>query len=311
MKYTSSRRLILASAMAMASVAFAQDTVNLKVSTGSATGTYNIMFTQFQARCKDKVMMIPATSTGSIQNIDRLLGNEVNAVITQTDVLFARSRTEDLSNIKTLFSLHPEEVHVITTKTSLIKAGGFGGFGSKPIQLSGIEDLAGLPVAAWGGSVTTANVIRLQSEIAFNVSETNSFKEAKVALDSGQVAAIIMVGGQPMDDVKVLGTEYKMLSFSEGTVAKLKQVYSPARVTYSGMGSGANGVATVSTDALFVTRTYKSPKIVASMAALRQCFKDNLDDISETTGMHKKWASVKAENTGKWAYWELPTTSKK
>lgn len=294
-------------AVFVASAAMAQ--TQLKVSTGGPTGTYSRMFKEFQNVCKDQIMQIESPSKGSIENMDRLLGNEVNAAIVQTDVLFFRARNEDLGGVKTLFSLHPEEVHVITTSVSPIKAGGMAGFGAKPLQFNSVNDLAGHSVAAWGGSIVTAQVIRLQSEINFSVVEVADFKAAKAAVDSGQVAAIIMVGGQPMDDVKALTNAYKLLPFPEATMGKLKSVYVPAKLNYSGMGQGGSGVSTIATEALFVTRAYKTPKYVESLGALRGCFKTNVAELQETTGMHKKWASVNPDNTGKWSYYELPTVT--
>lgn len=302
-----STKFVLASlAFALSASVTAQ--TQLKVSTGSPTGTYSRMFKEFQNTCKDQIMQIEVPSTGSIQNMDRILGNEVNAAIVQTDVLFYRARNEDLSNIKTLFALHPEEVHVITQSVSPIKTGGVVGIGGKNLQLKSVGDLAGQSVAAWGGSVITAQVIRLQSEVAFTVVEVQDFKSAKQALDEGKVAAIVMVGGQPMPDVQTLNSAYKLLPFSEAAIGKLKSVYVPAKLNYSNMGQGGSGVASVATDALYVTRAYKTAKFQDSLSALRSCFKNNVSEISETLGTHKKWISVNPDNTGKWAYYALPET---
>jgi TRAP-type uncharacterized transport system substrate-binding protein len=238
--------------------------------------------------------------------MDRLLGNEVNAAIVQTDVLFFRARNEDLSGVKTLFALFPEEVHIITASVSPILEGGTIGFGKKPAQFNKVEDLAGRAVAAWGGSIVTAQVIRLQSEINFTVTEVADFKAAKAALDAGTVAAIVMVGGQPMADVQTLTNAYKLLPFSEATIGKLKSVYVPAKLNYSGMGQGGSGVQSIATESLFVTRAYKTEKYVQSLGALRACFKANLPDLQETVGMHKKWAAVNADNNGKWQFYDLP-----
>lgn len=281
----------------------------LKVATGGPTGTYHQMFMQFQDACKNQIMQIEVPSKGSVDNMDKILGNEVNAAIVQTDVLYYRARNEDLGSIKTLFALYPEEIHVITPAVSPIKSGGTLGFGAKPIQLNSVTDLAGQSVAAWGGSIVTAQVIRLQSEINFTVVEVANFKAAQAALASGEVAAIVMVGGQPMDDVKALNNSYKLLPFPEAVVGKLKSVYNPAKLNYSGMGQGGSGIQSISTDSLFVTYTYKTPKMVESLAALRGCFQEKLPTLQETTGTHKKWKAVKADNEGKWAYYELPAVS--
>jgi TRAP-type uncharacterized transport system substrate-binding protein len=298
-------KLVLAFAVAIAaSSAVAQ--AQLKVATGGATGTYHRMFTEFQQACKDQIMQIEVPSKGSVDNMDKLLGNEVNAAIVQTDVLFYRARNEDLGGIKTLFALYPEEVHVITATVSPIQEGGTMGFGKKPAQFNTVNDLAGRSVAAWGGSIVTAQVIRLQSEINFTVAEVADFKTAKAALDAGQVAAIVMVGGQPMDDVKALNNAYKLLSFPEATMGKLKSVYVPAKLNYSGMGQGGSGIQSIATESLFVTRAYKTEKYVQSLGALRSCFKNSVAELQETTGMHKKWASVNPDNDGKWSYYQLP-----
>lgn len=66
------------------------------------------------------------------------------------------------------------------------------------------------------------------------------------------------------------------------------------------------GVNTVATDALFVTREYKTPKFVEALAKFRGCLLANLDDLKEATGMHPKWQAVDAANKGKWPYYELP-----
>lgn len=299
-----STKFVLASlAFALSASVTAQTQVT--VSTGSPTGTYSQMFKELQRTCKDQ---LEVPSTGSIQNMDRILGNKVNAAIIQTDVLFYRKQHEDLSNIKTLFTLHPEEVHVITPSVSPIKIGGIGGIGGKNLQLKSVGDLAGQSVAAWGGSVITAQFIRSKSEVAFSVLEVQDFKSAKQALDDGKVAAIVMVGGQPMSDVQTLDRSYKLLPFSEAAVGKLKSVYVPAKLNYSNMGQGGSGVASIATDALFVTRVYKTATIQDSLSTLRSCFKNNVYEISETLGTHKKWISVNPDNKGKWEYYDLPET---
>lgn len=285
----------------MVSMAEAQE---LKVSTGGPQGTYSRMFKELNVICGSSIVATELNSSGSVQNMDRIIGNEVNAAIVQTDVLFYRARNENLSGIKTLFSLHPEEVHVITPAQSPIREGGVAGIGAKPIQLNTVNDLAGRVVVATGGSYITAQVIRLQAEIGFSVVEVPDFKALKTAIDLGQAAAGFVVGGQPMADVANLGRGYRILPFPEATVARLKSVYAPAKVTYSGMGPGGSGIPTVSTDALFVTREYRSARFSASLMNLRKCFKDNVVEISETTGTHRAWTTVNPDNPGKWSYYQ-------
>ena len=83
---TFSKLAVIGVLLASSAAVIAQ--TQLKVATGGATGTYHRMFTEFQQACKDQIMQIEVPSKGSVDNMDKLLGNEVNAAIVQTDVLF-------------------------------------------------------------------------------------------------------------------------------------------------------------------------------------------------------------------------------
>ncbi|MGL4679245.1 MAG: hypothetical protein ACRCWC_07640, partial [Plesiomonas shigelloides] len=160
-----SRIRVVAIVLSLCAFGWAQ--AQVKVTTGAADGTYSTMFKQLAAACGNEVGMVEMNSTGSNENVDRLIGNQVNAAFVQTDVLFFRARTEELGNVKTLLALHPEEVHFVAPAVAKTKEGGIAGIGGKTPVFNTIADLAGRHVGAVGGSVTTAQVIRLQSEINF------------------------------------------------------------------------------------------------------------------------------------------------
>lgn len=300
------KKLFTISIIALASVSAIGQ--SLKVSTGSANNTYSRVFKEMSSACFNEIQMTEVNSTGSTQNIDRIIGNEVHMSMSQVDVLFYRARTEDLSKIKTLVSLFPEEVHVVALTNSNIKEGGTLGFGAKQLTFNTVNDLANRTVVAVGGSYITAQVIRLQSEIPFNVVEVNKNEDALAALNAGTAQAAIFVGGSPLGVVSALNKSYKLLSFPEATIAKLKNVYKPARVTYSNMG--VSGVQTISTDALMVTREYTTPKMVTALSQLRKCIYDHVPELSETVGMSSAWSKIDVTNQGKWSYMTLPTTKK-
>lgn len=277
----------------------------LKVATGGASGTYSAMFKQVSASCaaSGDLQMVEVNTSGSTANVDMMIGNEINGAFVQSDVLFFRSRTEDLGSIKTLVSLHSEEIHVVTT-TAVRKEGGVAGIGAKEVSLSTLKDLAGRKVGAAGGSFITSQVIRLQGEIPFTAIEFASNDAAIKALAAGNIDAVIIVAGAPVPLVKGLGADFKLVSIPEDVQSKLKAVYRPARLNYSNLR--AAGVSTVSVDSLFVAREYKTPKMVNSLSSFRRCFYKNLDDLKETLGNHAKWQDVKAENQGKWVFMALP-----
>lgn len=296
------KKAFLAAILLAATSAFAQ---TLLIGTGSNTGTYSKMLKEINQTCASAIPITEQNTSGSLENMALLTGNKINGAFTQTDVLYFLGRTDDrLQNVKTLVALHPEEVHVVALAQSKTVVGGnMLGMGKQPLQVKTIEDLVGRTVGAWGGSYITAQVIRLQSQIKFDVQEFPGAKEAKAALDAGQIEAIIAVGGAPLGFVETLNKSYKLVPIPNAEV--LKAVYRPAKITYTNLD--AMGVATVATDALFVTREYKTEKFSSALGRLRACILANLDELKEGTGMHPKWQAVDAGNKGKWAYYELPT----
>lgn len=286
----------------------------LKVATGGAKGTYSALFKEIASRCGTLLPFIEQNTSGSMENMDLLLGNQINGAFVQTDVLFFRARSEDLSGIKTLLALHPEEVHVLALNVTY-KEGGTTVFGKtiggNEVVIKNVSDLSNRVVGAAGGSFISAQIIRLQSEIPFTVKQYDDGSKVLAALKSGEIQAGLFVGGSPLGDLKDLGPEFKLLSFGEDTVGKLKGVYRPAKISYTKMGTSSTGVQTIATDALFVTREYKTPKMVEGLALLRSCVLSSLDELKETTGTHPKWQTITVDNKGKWAWYNLPTTTKK
>jgi TRAP-type uncharacterized transport system substrate-binding protein len=297
-------KILLALATAALMVACKVDAQQLKVAAGAGVdkSTYSRMFGELTSVCSMTTALVEVnTQGGSIENLDKLVNNEVNAAIVQWDVLWLRAQQQDLGSIKTLFTLHPEEVHVVA-RNEVIKEGGIAGFGSKEIVLKEVNDLAGRTVGATGGSYVTAKSIKLLTEVNFNLREFNNAGEVLKALAAKQIDAAIMVGGSPLPAVAGLGTEYKLLTFSDGVKGKLKGVYNPASLSYSKMS--ASSVPSVATEAIFVTRDYKTARFVKSLTDLRACLNKNLPELQETTGMHPKWQVVNVANRGKWAVYE-------
>lgn len=278
---------------------------NLKVSTGDSKSgsTYSRMFRELAAKCREtgSINLTEFESSGSIQNVDRLVANETQAAIVQTDVLYLQAGTDDrLKAVKTLFTLHPEEIHVVAKDARI---GGTMGFGGRPIET--VADLAGLKVGAAGGSVMTAKVLQLRAEIGFSIVEFGSTGEALKALAVGNVAAVVAVGGSPLGAIDALGPEFHLLAFDVRSSEKLKDVYVPAKLNYRKM-SNSTGVPTMATEAILVVQNYKSPKVVDSLARLRSCIRENLDDLRDEPGTHAKWKAVNLDNRGKWLWYDLP-----
>ena len=98
---------------------------------------------------------------GSFDNLQGIIDNKFTAGIAQFDVMkFFEEKDPGMSRIKVLMPLHVEEIHIVGLNKS-DKAGGVNiqGFniGGRAVELNSIKDLAGKKVAAWGGSVLSAD----------------------------------------------------------------------------------------------------------------------------------------------------------
>lgn len=280
----------------------------LLVATGSEKGTYNAEFNEINKFCANDLVLVGRKTSGSVENLNLLLANKVNAAWVQSDLLYRRSRTEDLGSVKTLLAMHPEQLHFVTLAAGF-KEGGYIGFGGKTVHLEEISQLSGRRIGASGGSVETAKQVRLDSEIKFDIVEYPT-NEAALAAIGGKdgVDAVLMVVGAPSASISALGRKYSLIAVGEANAKKLAGAYKPAVISYSELG--ASGVPTVAIDSLFITREYKTAKMQNSLATLRNCVLEKLDEIKETTGTHPAWQNVKADNKGKWPWYNLPEPMK-
>ena len=168
----------------------------VKVATGGPKGTYHALFTNIADKCGQEMAVIGVNTSGSLENLDKLAGKEVGAAFMQTDALFASAQGRDLGNIKTLVAFHKESVHVVAPVASGLKTdGNMVGMGKKDIVFTSAEDLSGYKVAAAGGSVITAQLIRLQGQLNWTIVPVDSNDAALAMVKAGQVQAVVMVGG--------------------------------------------------------------------------------------------------------------------
>lgn len=294
---------------AMLAVMTSASAQQVKIATGGPKGTYHALFTNIADKCGQEMAVIGVNTSGSLENLDKLTGKEVSAAFVQTDALFASAQGRDLGNIKTLAAFHRESVHVVAKRNSGMKTGGVAGLGGKEVIFNTSEDLAGYRVAAAGGSTITAQLVKLQGQVNWTVVPVASNDEAMKALAAGQVEAVMMVGGQPLGNVRDLGSDYKLLGFKPQTVELLKTVYVADRLSYPKLSSTA--VQTLATEALLVTRTFNTQDRQQTLANFRQCIVRNVPIWQDADGAHPAWSKVDPENKGKWAYYDLPTAGKK
>lgn len=297
----------IAATIAIALTCATASAQQLKVSTGTPKGTYATELREMQAVCGQEVAMVDVASTGAVENLERLINNEVNMAFVQSDLLYRRAKVQDLGGVKTLLALHKEQLHFIV-RNEVLKRGGTLGFGATEYRLQSVDQLAGLRLAAGGGAIETAKQFRTDSEVDYKLVETKDSDAALAALVAKQADAALLVGGAPLGNIKGLDSNYVLLAVPPAIADRVKGAYKPARVTYTKMG--AQGVPTVAIDALLVTREYKTEKMVGALGRFRQCVLSKIDELKETTGTHPAWQSVDPANRGTWNWYTLPAVSK-
>ena len=137
----------------------------------------------------------------------------------------------------------------------------------------------------------------------YQIVQYTSGSDVLRALGAGEVDAALFVGAAPLPNLKDLGPGYKLLPIPGNVVDKLKILYQSSQVTYTKMSP--QPISTVSVPCLFVSRVYKSKKMVAALQTMRKAFYENLDTLKETPGNHKKWQDVDPNFHGPWAWLNL------
>lgn len=296
-------------AIALSTTVLAQEKFIVAGGGGLKKGsTYSQMLGELSGVCSSDQFQIEEKNTnGGVQNLELLRGSQVEAAMVPTSVLYAMrmDNPASVSNIKTLFSLHNEEVHLIAYSGER-KEGGYGigklKFGQTTIAYNNADDLKGRPVGAVGGSVIDARVLSDLLKLGFQVISYDDNDKLKAAMVSGEIDAAIVVAGAPSSFVASLPqNQYKLLPIRGNNDTNV--AYSPTKVQYQNLGG--RSVDTLSTQALMVSRNFRSPQMLGNLANLRKCFQDNLEKIQDKRGSHPKWQDVDASQQGKWEWYNL------
>ncbi|WP_288481144.1 TAXI family TRAP transporter solute-binding subunit [uncultured Deinococcus sp.] len=265
----------------------ATTTGTLNVATGSPTGTYSAMFKNIGRVCTQSAYLRERGSSGSLENIDLLLNNEVSLAFVQSDVLKARQQIDKdprVDGIKALLPLHREELHLFALP-SVVSRNILGQ--TKTQGVAKFEDLKGKKVAAWGGSLITARVVGAMTGLNFEVVSVKDQESAFAALRSRQVDAVLAVVGQPATWVKTLsGVNLVAVPLSD----RMKSIYSPAKLFYPNISAAS--VPTVAVQSVLATRDFKTPERKKLLLAYQKCAVSKLVNLQEDEGMHPKWQDV-------------------
>lgn len=283
------KRILISVTLAAFTSAQAAPATFLNVATGSPTGTYSAMFKNIGTVCTQSAYLKERGTSGSLENIDLLLSNQVSLAFVQSDVLKAKQQIDmdaRVENIKALLPLHNEEVHLFA-KPVVVKKNFFG-----KTTVTGIgtfNDLKGKKVAAWGGSLITAKVLSAKLNVPYTIMSVKDRDTAFAALKAGQVDAVLAVVGQPATWAKDLSNNDVNLVPIPYTPV-LNGIYSQAKLMYENLGAGS--VPTVAVQSVLATRDFKTADKKKILLDYQKCAISHLVNLQEDEGMHPKWQEV-------------------
>ncbi|WP_135228763.1 TAXI family TRAP transporter solute-binding subunit [Deinococcus fonticola] len=261
----------------------------LDVATSPKGSSASDMFRDIGRVCTNASFLRQRQTSGSVENLDLLLGNQVSLAFIQLDVLKARDQIDKdprARELKQLLPLNFDEIHLIAPRPQQKK----NVFGKVSIVgASKFSDLKGKKVGTWGGSMITANVLKAKSGLPFTIVEYKNREDTLKALAAGQVDAALSVVGQPADWVKSLdATRYALLPLDIPS-NKVNGFYREATLRYPQLGSG---VPTYGVQRILVTRDFKTPEKRAALLNYQKCALGKLTALQETEGFHPKWNEV-------------------
>lgn len=322
-------RILISLALSLGLVATAAAQAPFKIGTGGPKGTYYAM-------CMDMLKTFGAKvpnsfsceeTNGSMDNMQRVIARTLQGAVVQFDVMkYLEEKDPNMAQIKVVFPLHQEEVHLVGANTSY-KEGGWFGIGSKSVELKTLKDLNGRKVVAWGGSVLSAEYFAYRFKLNYEVIDVSGLRldekgavvkaaekqpaapdrVAAKMVASGEAHAIFAVGGFPLlwlQDGKVFGKQFKMLSIGSDMADQVGGIYNKSKVNYSNLTDGA--VATVAVPAVLVTRDFRTPDRVAPIVALQREVVLNLETLRDEG--HPKWAlpTDPSKKFDRWGTFEAP-----
>lgn len=302
--------------MALAFVFSAASAEELTIAGGGGVkqgSVYSKVISDFASVCTTENMPLrEVNSSGSIENLELLRANKVKAATLQADILFAArmQNAASVANIKTVFALHPEDVLLVARADQKTEGGvSLGKFnvGGTKVAYNVPEDLKDRVVGAVGGSAVTSQILSDLLRIQWFTKGYKSNTDLLTALDAGEIDAAMMVAGSQSPAVLAIPAgRFKLLPLRGNS--ETSTIYTPRKVSYQNLERG-RAVDTLSTQALLVTRVWRSDDMLNQLATLRACLKKNVGVIADTTGSHSSWQDIDGTSQGLWTWYDLPSAS--
>ena len=271
------------------------------IGSGNQKGNYYTVAQDIVDYCKDDIKkqygydLINKPTNGSVTNLNGILNKKLSVGFIQEDVYHFFKKRDQLNTIEMntfkLMYLYPEYLTILIPVNWEPKSTGFFSkftslFDSKkPIS---IMSLKGQTVYAKGGALVSAQALSYFMGLKLHVIDASKIKKINGPF-------IFVTGSGDLRIQKMLGSgKWFLLSFNGNELANKVNFYKSASVTYivNGKSVTAN---TVSIMSVAYARKYRGKKRKAAILAIKQCVKDNIDDLIDE-GNSNKWSIIAKTN---------------
>jgi len=271
------------------------------IGSGGQGGNYYTVAQDIVDYCRDQIKketgydLINQSTDGSVVNLNGLLKKKYSIGFIQEDVYTYFKRKDQLGlieiNTKPFMNLYPEYLHILIPLGWEPKSTGFLSglltLFSKNTPIS-IMSLKNQTVYAKGGAIVSAQALSYFMGLNLNVIDANQVKSINGPF-------IFVTGAGDARIQKMLNSgKWFLLNFNGVELANRAQLYKPATLTYIVKGKSVT-VNTVSIMSKAYERNYRSKKRKEALMKLKQCIKNNIDDLIDD-GNSDKWSIIAKTN---------------
>ena len=263
--------------------------------TGLEGETYNQFANNIKSICS--VPFDIYTTGASIDNFSKMTSKSSKPIISfmQYDVLIYKELENQKikDNLRVLFSLYNEEIHLITKNNN---------------KISKLSDLEGKRVAIGSqsqGSVITSYMIKNKTSINW-IDVKVAFNDAFAALLNDQIDAFFYVGGAPVNTLKQLSPEVsniiKLVPIED---SRLEGIYTKTNIKANTYPWANYDVPTYSVKSVMVVN--RDNLNANDRSIVSQIIKDvriNINKLKTQQGYHPKWGEFNLNDKVSWKYYE-------
>lgn len=274
------------------------------IATGSKSGTYIVFGNDIKRVAKKDLKFNVIETKGSLDNFNKLLDGDagVQFAIVQYDVLqhedksgfFRKNKSKD---IKMVFPLYDEEIHILARKGSDINT--FADLMDKKVVV-GVEN---------SGTWISMSNLQRKTKMRWN-SVAKGFDDGLKDLIAGKADALVYVAGSPTKKLGRLseGASSFIKLIPIPVNAELSKIYTPTTIKANVYDWIEEDVQTYSIKSILVS--YNSQKGTKEYKAINKLVKiilTNLDDLKSLG--HPKWKEVCPTDYAK-VPWDIHPASK-